>query len=232
MPTPQPTRQAFSSGMSSSIFTAESTATVVTLGERRDAAHLADRLAVEVRRKLSVVAARPDQRCAPRSQRFCMPGAHQRHCPHAGQEREDDVVALLPAGVSGSARGARGDKKPLRPRRQRPSAPAGTTNLPAVPRGSAGGAGCCRRSTFAQVTTVAVDSAVKVSDDIPVGCGVGTGWGSAVNSAEVRPGDTVIVMGVGGNWRRRHYRAPGTPSHPTGHRRGSGRRPSATKEPS
>ena len=30
------------------------------------------------------------------------------------------------------------------------------------------------------------------------GCGVGTGWGSAVNSAEVRPGQTVIVMGVGG----------------------------------
>jgi S-(hydroxymethyl)glutathione dehydrogenase/alcohol dehydrogenase len=31
-----------------------------------------------------------------------------------------------------------------------------------------------------------------------VGCGVGTGWGSAVNSAEVQPGHTVIVMGIGG----------------------------------
>ena len=30
------------------------------------------------------------------------------------------------------------------------------------------------------------------------GCGVGTGWGSAVNSAEVAPGHTVIVMGAGG----------------------------------
>ena len=62
----------------------------------------------------------------------------------------------------------------------------------------------CGISTFAEVTTVAVDSAIKVPDDIPldkaclVGCGVGTGWGSAVNSAEVAPGDTVIVMGVGG----------------------------------
>src|SRR3954449_12502262 len=62
----------------------------------------------------------------------------------------------------------------------------------------------CGISTFAQVTTVAVDSAVVVPDDIPldkaclVGCGVGTGWGSAVNSAEVKPGDTVIVMGIGG----------------------------------
>jgi S-(hydroxymethyl)glutathione dehydrogenase/alcohol dehydrogenase len=62
----------------------------------------------------------------------------------------------------------------------------------------------CGISTFAEITTVAVDSAVKVSGDIPlekaclVGCGVGTGWGSAINSAEVRPGDVVVVMGVGG----------------------------------
>jgi S-(hydroxymethyl)glutathione dehydrogenase/alcohol dehydrogenase len=62
----------------------------------------------------------------------------------------------------------------------------------------------CGISTFCATTTVAAASAVKVGDDIPlevaclVGCGVGTGWGSAVNSAEVRPGDTVIVMGIGG----------------------------------
>ncbi|HTK64732.1 MAG TPA: NDMA-dependent alcohol dehydrogenase [Pseudonocardia sp.] len=59
-------------------------------------------------------------------------------------------------------------------------------------------------STFAEMTTVAVDSAIKVADDTPLekacllGCSVGTGWGSAVNTGEVRPGDTVIVMGVGG----------------------------------
>ncbi|UUZ58119.1 NDMA-dependent alcohol dehydrogenase [Nocardioides sp. B-3] len=62
----------------------------------------------------------------------------------------------------------------------------------------------CGISTFAEITTVAVDSAIKIPDEIPlekaclVGCGVGTGWGSAVNSAEVRPGQTVIVMGIGG----------------------------------
>lgn len=62
----------------------------------------------------------------------------------------------------------------------------------------------CGISTFLETTTVAVDSAVKVPDDIPldvaclVGCGVGTGWGSAVNAAEVAPGHTVIVMGIGG----------------------------------
>jgi S-(hydroxymethyl)glutathione dehydrogenase/alcohol dehydrogenase len=32
-----------------------------------------------------------------------------------------------------------------------------------------------------------------------VGCGVATGWGSAVNSAQIRPGATVIVMGIGVN---------------------------------
>jgi len=62
----------------------------------------------------------------------------------------------------------------------------------------------CGISTFAEHTVVSVDSAVKISKEIPLdkacltGCGVGTGWGSAVNSAQVQPGDTVIVMGVGG----------------------------------
>jgi S-(hydroxymethyl)glutathione dehydrogenase/alcohol dehydrogenase len=62
----------------------------------------------------------------------------------------------------------------------------------------------CGISTFAEHTLVSVASAVKVADDLPlekaclVGCGVGTGWGSAVNSAEVYPGQTVIVMGIGG----------------------------------
>lgn len=62
----------------------------------------------------------------------------------------------------------------------------------------------CGISTFAERTVVSLASAVKVEKDLPLdkvcllGCGVGTGWGSAVNSAQVRPGDTVIVMGVGG----------------------------------
>jgi S-(hydroxymethyl)glutathione dehydrogenase/alcohol dehydrogenase len=59
-------------------------------------------------------------------------------------------------------------------------------------------------STFSQYTTVSVASAIKVPDDTPLevacllGCSVGTGWGSAVNTGEVRPGDTVIIMGIGG----------------------------------
>jgi NDMA-dependent alcohol dehydrogenase len=59
-------------------------------------------------------------------------------------------------------------------------------------------------STFCEYTVVSVMSAVKVPKDLPLetlcllGCGVGTGWGSSVNSAAVAPGDAVIVMGVGG----------------------------------
>ncbi len=64
----------------------------------------------------------------------------------------------------------------------------------------------CGLSTFSEYTTVSVDSAVKVDKDLPLdtlcllGCGgVGTGWGgAAVNSAEVYPGQTIIVQGIGG----------------------------------
>jgi S-(hydroxymethyl)glutathione dehydrogenase/alcohol dehydrogenase len=62
----------------------------------------------------------------------------------------------------------------------------------------------CGVSTFTETTTASVDSVVKIDEDLPLesmcllSCGVGTGWGSAVNSARVAPGDTVVVMGVGG----------------------------------
>jgi S-(hydroxymethyl)glutathione dehydrogenase/alcohol dehydrogenase len=59
-------------------------------------------------------------------------------------------------------------------------------------------------STFSPWSVVPEASLVRVPNDVPLetvcllGCGVGTGFGSAVNAAEVRPGDTVIVAGVGG----------------------------------
>jgi S-(hydroxymethyl)glutathione dehydrogenase/alcohol dehydrogenase len=58
--------------------------------------------------------------------------------------------------------------------------------------------------TFAQYGTVPEASLVKIDDDLPldraclIGCGVTTGWGSAVNTAQVSPGDTVVVIGLGG----------------------------------
>jgi NDMA-dependent alcohol dehydrogenase len=62
----------------------------------------------------------------------------------------------------------------------------------------------CGLGTFAEITTVDIRSTVKIDKSIPldvaclVGCGVGTGWGTAVQAGEVRAGDTVIVMGIGG----------------------------------
>ncbi|GAA3397897.1 NDMA-dependent alcohol dehydrogenase [Cryptosporangium minutisporangium] len=62
----------------------------------------------------------------------------------------------------------------------------------------------CGISTFSEYTTASVDSVVKISSDVPlkaaalVGCGVPTGWGAAVNSANITPGATVIVAGIGG----------------------------------
>mgnify|MGYP006277772705 FL=1 len=58
--------------------------------------------------------------------------------------------------------------------------------------------------TFAEYTCVAEASIIKVDADLPleavalVSCGVATGWGSATKRAEVRPGETVVVVGVGG----------------------------------
>ncbi|MGY1773960.1 NDMA-dependent alcohol dehydrogenase [Blastococcus sp. SYSU D00813] len=59
-------------------------------------------------------------------------------------------------------------------------------------------------ATFSELSTVAVQSAVRCPDDVPLdvaaltSCGVVTGWGSAVRSAGVQPGHVVVVMGVGG----------------------------------
>jgi S-(hydroxymethyl)glutathione dehydrogenase/alcohol dehydrogenase len=62
---------------------------------------------------------------------------------------------------------------------------------------------CCL-GTFGPYTVVSEASCIKLEDDIPleraalVGCGVTTGWGSAVNAANVQPGETVVVIGLGG----------------------------------
>jgi len=62
----------------------------------------------------------------------------------------------------------------------------------------------CHLGAFAPYVTVHEYSLVKIHKEIPLelasllGCGVTTGWGAAVNVAQVRPGETVVVMGLGG----------------------------------
>lgn len=61
--------------------------------------------------------------------------------------------------------------------------------------------GCSTFSNFIVVPEIAL---AKIRKDAPfdkacyVGCGVTTGVGAVVNTAKVRPGDTVIVFGLGG----------------------------------
>lgn len=58
--------------------------------------------------------------------------------------------------------------------------------------------------TFSPYMVVHKSSVVKIDPSIPfevaclVGCGVTTGYGSAVRSANVRPGDDVVIAGIGG----------------------------------
>lgn len=62
----------------------------------------------------------------------------------------------------------------------------------------------CMLGTFEPFTVISEASCVKIEPHIPlekaalVGCGVTTGWGSAVNAADVRAGETVVVVGLGG----------------------------------
>ncbi|MBC3191754.1 NDMA-dependent alcohol dehydrogenase [Pseudonocardia sp. C8] len=62
----------------------------------------------------------------------------------------------------------------------------------------------CGISTFSEYTTASTASVIKIDKELPLraaallGCAVPTGWGSAVRSGNVQPGDTVIVMGIGG----------------------------------
>ena len=62
---------------------------------------------------------------------------------------------------------------------------------------------CCT-GTLEPFTVVSEASCIKIEDHIPldkaalVGCGVTTGWGSAVYAADIRAGETVVVVGLGG----------------------------------
>lgn len=59
-------------------------------------------------------------------------------------------------------------------------------------------------STFAEEMLVHENNLVKIDDDIPlesaalVGCGVATGVGAVLRTAQVRPGSNVAVIGCGG----------------------------------
>ena len=122
-----------------------------------------------------------------------------RHPAQAGRPRRLLVPARLrPLPVLR----ARHDE-PVRPRRAaRGQLPAGR-HVP-VPRRRPGLRPDVPARHVLPVAVVSEHSCVKIDDDLPletvalVGCGVPTGWGTAVNAGGVRPGDTVVVYGIGG----------------------------------
>ena len=58
--------------------------------------------------------------------------------------------------------------------------------------------------TFAERSVVSELSCVRIDRDLPletmavIGCAVPAGWGTAVRSGAVQPGDTTLVLGIGG----------------------------------
>src|SRR6266568_6634928 len=58
--------------------------------------------------------------------------------------------------------------------------------------------------TFSEVSVIPATGAVKIPDDVDmkvaalIGCGVLTGTGAAMNTADIKKGDTVAVIGCGG----------------------------------
>ncbi len=59
-------------------------------------------------------------------------------------------------------------------------------------------------STFSELTVVPEISLAKINKEAPLeevcllGCGVTTGMGAVMNTAKVKPGDTVAIFGLGG----------------------------------
>lgn len=62
----------------------------------------------------------------------------------------------------------------------------------------------CLLGTFSPYVTVNQSSVIKIEDDVPLdtvallGCGVSTGWGSAVEIGATRPGEVAVIVGTGG----------------------------------
>jgi len=80
-------------------------------------------------------------------------------------------------------------------------APDGTNRVHA--RGQ--GVGCMSYlGTFSPYVCVPLDAIVKIDPEMPldkaslIGCGVPTGWGSSVYAADMKIGDTVVIIGTGG----------------------------------
>ena len=112
-----------------------------------------------------------------------------------------DRVVTCPAAFCGNCEWCIGGRPQLcvdKGRQRRPGSP---------PRLTAGGepvAAFAGLGGFAETLLVSERAAVRIPDDLPLdkaallGCAVVTGMGAVLNTARVRPGETVAVIGCGG----------------------------------
>ena len=123
---------------------------------------------------------------------------------HAGAPRPGDLVVLAWTAPCGACRAcARGEgflcTDPRGAGHRRGASDVRLRRPDGTPVGVYSGIG-----TFATHQVVAAEAAIPVPSDLPpaeaalVGCAVATGVGAVVRTAGVRPGETVVVIGLGG----------------------------------
>ena len=132
-------------------------------------------------------------------------GRPRRDYGAAGRSRGTDVrrdLRSLPLVLLGPVEPVR-ERRPGERRARWPTARSGSSGGP-VGFPADGFGGFCGIGTFSQYAVVSQNAAIKVDPAIPlravalVSCGVLTGWGSVVHTADTKIGDTVVVIGAGG----------------------------------
>ena len=113
------------------------------------------------------------------------------------------VISWVPSAASASSAAAARASCARRPRS--PWRPAAcSTAPPGSPRRGQPLLQMAASGTFSEVSIVPATGVVKIPDDVDlkvaalIGCGVLTGTGAALNTADIQPGDTVAVVGCGG----------------------------------
>ena len=113
---------------------------------------------------------------------------------------------LVPAGLRALPVVLDRQVQPVRPGRRPPGrlhAPTARTGSTTTRAATTAACACSARSPSESVISREL-GASRWTTDLPldkvvlIGCGVPTGWGSAVHAAATEPGDTIVIYGIGG----------------------------------
>ncbi len=123
---------------------------------------------------------------------------------HVTRVKEGDHVVSVPMANCGVCRFCNDGRSYLCDMNMYAMQPTGPDGIHAFTARGSHVAAFMHLGTFSEYMVAPEIQIVKIDDDIPfdaaclLGCGVPTGWGSAVNIAKPRTGDTVVVVGTGG----------------------------------